>query len=174
MLLDKAGIFQTRGRYDEALVVVNSVLQQHPDNSGALAVAAISLVHLGRAREALATMDALAQRYPDRWEELTALAADVHYAVGDYAGAASLARNAAARMGETGLKSPVTGPVRLTLAASEARLGHADPARRALEDFEASVPSVRSCGAARKWMVPTAAWRLSRSTRDSGSRDFPD
>ncbi len=157
MLLDKAGIFQTRGRYDEALVVVNTVLQRHPDNSGALALAAISLVHLGRAREALAPMDAVAQRYPDKWEELTGIAADVHFAVGDYAGATTLARNAAARMAETSLRSPVTGPVRLTLAAAEAQLGHLDQAKHALEDFESSVAGVRSVGAARKWMMPATA-----------------
>jgi tetratricopeptide (TPR) repeat protein len=156
MLLDKAAILQFRGRYEEALVVANTVLQRHPDSSAALATAAVSLVHLGRAKEALPMMDGLVQRYPDRWEELTALAGDVHYAVGDYGVAASLARNAAARMSESALKNPVTGPVRLTLAAAEARLGHPDGARRALEDFAVSVPAVTSIGAMRRWMVPTS------------------
>ncbi|MGH8138180.1 MAG: hypothetical protein ACREVV_08310 [Steroidobacteraceae bacterium] len=55
------------------------------------------------------------------------------------------------------LKSPVSGQVRLTLAAAEARLGHADRARRALEDFNAAVPAVRSITAIRKWIYRTDA-----------------
>jgi tetratricopeptide (TPR) repeat protein len=155
MLLDKAGIMQLRGRYDEALVVANSVLQRHPDHSGALATQVITLVHLERAREAIPLADELVSRFPDKWEELTALAADAHYAVGDYAAASTLAANAAARTDETSLKSPIFGTVRLTLAAAEAQIGHADRARRALEDFYAAVPSVHSIAALRKWIYPT-------------------
>jgi hypothetical protein len=47
--------------------------------------------------------------------------------------------------------------VRLTIAAAEARLGHADRARRALEDLNAAVPAVRSVTALRKWIYPTDA-----------------
>jgi tetratricopeptide (TPR) repeat protein len=155
MLLDKAGILQLRGRYDEAQVVADSVLQRHPDHSGALATQVITLVHLDRAREAIPLADELASRFPDKWEDLTALAADAHYAVGDYAAASTLAANAAARSDETNLKSPIFGEVRLTLAAAEAQIGHADRARRALEDFYAAVPAVRSITALRKWIYPT-------------------
>jgi hypothetical protein len=157
MLLDKAGVLQLRGRYDEALVVAGSVLQRHPDSSGALATQALSLIRLDRAREAVPIMDGLVARYPDRWEDLTALAADAHYAVGDYAAAAALAANAAARMNDVDLKSPVSGQVRLTLAAAEARLGRGDRARRALVDFNAAVPAVRSITAIRKWIYRTDA-----------------
>ena len=157
MLLDKAGILQLRGRYDEALIIAGSVLQRHPDSSGALATQALSLIRLDRARDAVAIADGLAARYPDKWEDLTALAAEAHYAVGDYAAAASLAANAAARMNEVDLKSPVSGQIRLTLAAAEARLGHAERARRALADFDAAVPAVRSIGAVRHWIYPTDA-----------------
>jgi len=155
MLLDKAGIMQLRGRYDEALIVTNSVLQRHPDHSGALATQVVTLVHLDRAREAIPLADELVSRFPDKWEDLTWLAADAHYAVGDYAEASTLAANAAARTDETSLKSPIFGAVRLTLAAAEAQTGHADRARRALEDFYAAVPSIRSITALRKWIYPT-------------------
>jgi len=60
-------------------------------------------------------------------------------------------------MNEVDLKSPVYGQVRLTLAAAEARLGHADRARRALEDFNTAVPAVRSISAVRRWIYPTDA-----------------
>jgi len=157
MLLDKAGILQLRGRYDEALVITNSVLKRHPDSSGALATQALSLIRLDRAPEAVPIMDGLAARFPDKWEDITALAADAHFAVGDYTAAASLAANAAARMSETDLKSPVGGEIRLTLAAAEAHLGHHDRAERALEDFYAAVPAVHSIGAVRKWIYPMDA-----------------
>ena len=157
MLLDKASVLQLRGRYDEALVVAGSVLQRHPDSSGALATQALSLIRLDRAREAVPIMDGLTARYPDKWADVTALAADAHYAVGDYANAAALSANAAARMNDVDLKSPVSGQVRLTLAAAEARLGHTDRARHALEDFDAAVPGVRSISAVRKWIYPTDA-----------------
>ncbi|MBS0396293.1 MAG: hypothetical protein JSR54_16870, partial [Proteobacteria bacterium] len=156
MLSDKASLLQLRGRYEEALDIANAILQRRPDLAAGVAIAAISLSHLGRASEAVGPVDALARRYPDKWEEITALAADVHYAAGDYAAAAQLARNAAARMSEIALRSPVTGPVRLTLAAAEARLGHAERARQALEDFAAAVPGVGSIGAVRHWIMATS------------------
>lgn len=154
MLLDKAGIFMLRGRDEDALEIASTLLLRHPDSSGALATKAMSLVRLGRPREALPIADELVQRYPDKWEELTALAADVHYAVADYAGAATLASNAVARMNETDLKSPVLGPVRLTLAASQARLGKTDRAKGVLDDFASTVPGVNSISSMRKWIFP--------------------
>lgn len=157
MLLDKAAILQLRGRFDEALVITSSVLQRHPDNAGALAMQAQSLIRLDRAREALPIADGLAARFPDKWADMTALAADTHYAVHDYAGSASLAANAAARLSDTDLKSPVLGPIRLTLAAAEAQIGHADRAKRALEDFYSTVPTVRTISAVRKWIYSTDA-----------------
>ena len=50
--------------------------------------------------------------------------------------------------------APVIGE---TLAAAEARGGRADRARRALEDFYASVPTVRTITALRHWLHPTDA-----------------
>ena len=157
MLLDKAGIFMLRDRYEEALVIADSVLKRHPDSSPALSTKAAILIRLDRAAEAVTIMDALVARYPDKWEDITALAADAHYAVGDYTAAATLAANAAARTESVYLTSPVGGEVRLTLAAAEARGGRADRARRALEDFYASVPTVRTITALRHWLHPTDA-----------------
>lgn len=155
MLLDKAAILQLRGRYDEAMVITSSVLQRHPDNAGALATQAQNLIRLNRPREAVPIADGLAARFRDRWADLTAIAAEAHYAVGDYATAASLAANAAVRMTDSDLKSPVLGQIRLTLAAAEAQIGHADRAKRALEDFYANVPKVRTISDVRKWIYKT-------------------
>lgn len=115
-----------------------------------------TLIRLGRAKEAVPISDGLAARFPDKWEDITALAADTHYAVGDYVSAASLAANAAARMDDTELNSPV-GQIRLTLAAAEAQISHGDRAQRALQDFYTAVPAARSISAVRKWIYPTDA-----------------
>jgi hypothetical protein len=87
---------------------------------------------------------------------VTALAADTHFAAGDYAGAARLAHNAAARMDASELHNPVIGPVRLTLAAAAAHLGDIARAKAAIADFNASVPGVTTISEIKKWMSPTA------------------
>jgi hypothetical protein len=48
------------------------------------------------------------------------------------------------------------GTIRLTLAASEARLGHPERAAAALADFQGSVPKARTLAEIRRWMNPLA------------------
>jgi tetratricopeptide (TPR) repeat protein len=156
MLVDKAEIFQLRGRYEESLVVLDQVLQRDPDSSDALATRATSLLRLGRAKEALPIAQGLVARYPTEWPEITALAADIQYALGDYADAVQLGHNAVPRMSEEELRGPVFGPTRLTLAAAEARLGQLDAAKGPLADFNASVPKVTTIAEMKRWMHPTA------------------
>ena len=156
MQIDKASLFQLRDRYDESLIIVDSLLQQDPDNFDALWIKTADLLHLGRAAEALPIADALLVRMPNRYQFLKDLGAAAHYSVGDYATAARLAQSAAAQMSEAALRSPLSGPVRLTLAAAEAHLGHLDRAHLALSDFAASVPNVTTIAAIKKWMYPTA------------------
>ena len=43
------------------------------------------------------------------------------------------------------------------MAAAEAQLGHRDRAQAALADFDASVPNIKTIGAMKKWVWPTAA-----------------
>ena len=156
MLVDKAEIFQLRGRYEESLVVLDQVLQRDPDSSDALATKSTSLLRLGRAKEALPIAQGLVARYPTEWPEITALAADIQYALGDYADAVQLGHNAVPRMSEEELRGPVFGPVRLMLAAAEARLGQLDAAKAPLADFNASVPKVTTIAEIKSWMHPTA------------------
>jgi tetratricopeptide (TPR) repeat protein len=155
MLVDKAEIFQLRGRYEDSLVVLDQVLQRDPDSSDALATKAVSLLRLGRAREALSITQGLMARYPTRWAGLTALGADIQYALGDYAAAVQLGRNALPRMSAEDLRSPVYG-TQLTLAAAEARLGQLDTAKATLADFYAAVPKVTTITQIKQWLHPTA------------------
>ncbi|MBS0375689.1 MAG: TIR domain-containing protein [Proteobacteria bacterium] len=156
MISDKASLFQLRGRWEEALTVIDTLLQRDPDNANGLAIRASSLLHLGQVREGTALMDGIAARYPTRWPEATASAANFHYLLGDYAGAVERARNAIPRMNDESLKSPIDGVVQLTLAAAEARLGHRERARAALADLQARIPAITTLSAARKWVFPTA------------------
>jgi len=59
-------------------------------------------------------------------------------------------------MSEEQLRSPVDGPVVLTLAAAEAQLGHNDRAKTALADFHAALPQVATIADIKKWIYPTA------------------
>jgi tetratricopeptide (TPR) repeat protein len=156
MLVSRAELFQLRGRFEESVVILDALLKREPENEDALATKAVSLLRLGRAKDAQPIIDNLMALYPDKWPELTAIAADVHYALGDYAGAAQLAANAAARMSETALKSPLDGPIRLTQVAAEARLGHHDQASAAFADFKATVPNVTTISQIRQWVYVTA------------------
>jgi serine/threonine protein kinase/TolB-like protein len=153
----KVLLLQLRGRYEESLLIANTILQREPDEAHVLDWKAVALLRLGRPREAQPIADALASEVPDKWSWLEAHAADIHYALGDYATAAQLARGAIARMSEVALHNSVDGTIRLTLAASEARLGHPERAAAALADFQGSVPQATTLAAIRKWMNPLSA-----------------
>jgi tetratricopeptide (TPR) repeat protein len=155
MLVDKAEVFQLRGRYEDSLVVLDQILQRDPNSSDALATKAVSLLRLGRAKEALGITQGLMARYPTEWSSLGALAADSQYTLGDYAAAAQLAGNAIPRMSAEELRSPING-TQLTLAAAEARLGRMDAAKAALADFNAVVPNVTTIAQMKQWLHPTA------------------
>lgn len=156
MMSEKAALFQLRGRFEESLLIADSMLERDAEDPDASWIKAHDLLRLGRASEAVPIIDALIERYPNKYHSIKALGAAVHYAVGDYASAARLAQNAATQMSEEQLRSPVSGPVRLTLAAAEAHLGHLDRARAALADFDAAVPNTRTIADIKKWMYTTA------------------
>jgi len=152
----KVLLLQLRGRFEESLVIADTILQREPDEVHVLDWKALALLRLGRPREAQPIADALAGEVPDKWPWLEVHAADIHFALADYVAAAQFARGAVARMSEVGLHNSVDGTIRLTLAASEARLGHPNRAAAALADFQRSVPEARTLTAIRKWMNPLA------------------
>jgi tetratricopeptide (TPR) repeat protein len=156
MLVDKAELFQLRGRYEESNIILDGILQREPENSDALSTKAAGLLHLKRPKEALVLANQVYERYPNEWPELTGLVANIRYELGEYAPAAELARKSATQMSESSLRNPITGPIRLTLAAAESHLGRLDRAKAALEDFSGSVPNTQSISAIKKWMHPMA------------------
>lgn len=156
MLLDKAQLLQLRGRWEESLVIADSVLRRNPEDGDALQTKAKGLLRLGRAKEGEVIADALELRYPGRYPDLTALVSDIHFVLGDYAKAAELAQTAATQMSEERLRNPIDGSVRLTLIAAEAKLGHLPRAKSALADFTAAVPGVTTIAAMKGWVHPSA------------------
>lgn len=155
MLVEKASLYQLRLRWEESVVIADAILQREPTDANALGIKAAGLLRLGRLKEAEAMADGLLSRYPTNWGAL-ALAGDVSFAQGDYARAAQLAQKAVAQMSEPDLRDRVSGSIRLTQIASEARLGHGDRAKAALADFTATLPGVNSIAAIKKWLHPSA------------------
>jgi hypothetical protein len=116
----------------------------------------VSLLRLGRAKEALRIAQGLVARYPTKWPGITALAADTQCALGDYAAAIQLGRNAVPRMSEEDLRSSLDGTIRLMLAAAQARVGQLDAAKATWADFNAAVPNGTTIAQIKQWMHPTA------------------
>jgi len=155
MNLAKADLYQLHGRYEESLAIADAVLERDADNSDAILTKAYGLLRLGRAQDALTLADSVHARYPDE-TAATSLAAHIHYATGDYAASAALARTAATQMSSTLLKNRIYGTILLTRAAAEARLGHESAAKAALADFHAAVPGKTTLSAIKEWVQPSA------------------
>jgi tetratricopeptide (TPR) repeat protein len=154
VMLDlKGDLFALRGRYEESLLIADSILKRDPEHSGALATRAYDLLKLGRPQEALAAVNELLERGGDRTLALTAA---VHYQLAHYELAAQMARKDITNSDRDSLGNPRMGAVALTLIAAEARLGNLSRARVALSDFNAAVPGVRTVSAIRKWIHPGA------------------
>ncbi|HEY2780218.1 MAG TPA: TIR domain-containing protein [Steroidobacteraceae bacterium] len=155
MLGEKAALYQLRLRWEESLAITDAMLAKEPTQSYALSVKATALLRLGRLKEAEAIEDGLLARTPTDWTVQSSLA-DIYFAEADYARAAQFAQKAAAQMSEPDLRDRVSGLIRLTLIASEARLGHMERAKAAIGDFTTTLPDVKTITAIRKWVHPSA------------------
>jgi len=156
MLSEKADLLILRGRYEEALLIADGVLKHDPQSVFALPERTSALLKLGRPAEALATISDFAEHLAEQEPYLIGMVGDIQYALGHYDLAAQQTKRAVAHMASDELSNPLTGPVQLTLAAAEARLGHADRAKAALADFWARVPNAKTIAAMRAWMRPNA------------------
>jgi TolB-like protein len=155
MLEEKANLYQLRLRWEESMAIADSLLARDPDSVNALGLKATALLHMGQAKESRALADQFISRYPSDWYTLQ-FSANVDYALANYAGAAQQAQKSIALMSEAALRDRVTGTVRLTMIAAEARLGHLDRAKAAFADFKTTLPNVTTISAIQKWMHPSA------------------
>ena len=149
----KAELFALRTRYEESLLIADTILKRDPENSEALKIRAYDLLKLGRPQEALTTVN---EYLEGGGEEMFELAAAVHYQLGDFELAAQMARKAITQLDSDYLRNPRSGAVALTLVAAEARHGQLSRAKVALADFNAAVPGVQTLSTIRKWMHPGA------------------
>jgi tetratricopeptide (TPR) repeat protein len=156
MLEHKAEVYQLRGRYQESLLLIDSLLARRPEESDTEALKATGLLHLGRPKEALALARDVADRYGEEWPETLGSLAAVDYELGDFAGAEQVAQRATTRLTAVQLRNPNVGSVQLTLIAAAGRLHDESVARVAIGDLANAVPALTSIGAIRKWLYPQA------------------
>lgn len=155
MLGQKASLFQLRLRWEESLVITDAMLARAPTNLDAIALKATALLRLRQLKEAEGLAEGLLARYPSNWQVLSGVA-DIYFAQGEYARAAQMAQKATAQMNEPQLRDRVMGGIQLTRIASEARLGHGDRAKAALDDFTTTLPNVKTIADIKKWLHPSA------------------
>jgi tetratricopeptide (TPR) repeat protein len=156
MLRQKASLYELRGRFQESLVILDSVLGLDPQNFNAMEDKALVLLRLGRPKEAAIPAIAAYARHPDDRPGRAALVAAIDYELGDYAGAEQMAQKATTEMSKAELSNPNDGTVRLTLIAAAAHLHDDATEKAALADLAASVSGLTSLTAIRKWMYPQA------------------
>ena len=135
-------------------MIVDSVLKRDPEYTDALADKAYDLLKLGRPQEALTAVNEVLDRR-DWWSD-AALAAAVHYELGQYEPAARMTQNAVTQMDREDLSNPRWGAVQLTLVAAEARLWDLPRAKTALSDFNAAASGVQTISTMKRWMHPAA------------------
>lgn len=152
MLHQKATLYQLRGRYQESLLVLNTLLSRDHENSGAMEDKARALLKLGRPNEAAAPATT-AYAAQDRSGRAALLAA-IDYEVADYAAAERLAQKAITEMNKAQLSNSNDGTVQLTLIAAAAHLHDDATKKSALSDFANSAPDLTSLSAIQKWMNP--------------------
>ena len=128
---------------------------REPTDAGAISLKATALLRLRQLKEAQALAEGLLSRYPTRWDTLSTVA-DIYFAQADYTRAAQMAQKATAQMNEPELRDRISGAIRLTLIASEARLGHNDRAKAALSDFTTTLPNVKTIADVKRWLHPSA------------------
>lgn len=155
MLGQKAGLYQLRLRWEESLAIADAMLARAPTNAFATGLKATALLRLGQLKDAQALAEGLLARNPSDWVNQSTLA-DIYFAQSDYARAAQLAQKAIAQMSESELRDRVSGCIQLTRIASEARLGHGDRTKIALDDFTATLPNVKTISDIKKWLHPSA------------------
>ena len=165
MLLAKADLYRHHRRYEESLLVAESVLRRDPENRAALMFKTSALLRLGRVEEALATSNVQLQLVEDDAGVL-ALAAAVHYRARSYAEAAALAQRTLTLMERTARIDPIEGAVALTLVAAEARLGRSERAAAALREFNQHLPQATTIAAIDAWMHRDAVLSGDESLRE--------
>ena len=154
MVMWKVYLHSINGRHDDALVIVDGLLDKSPGDPELLSEKAYQLLRAGRAKEALAAIQSAVREDPSIMNRFRAAA--VHFVLGNYAESAEYAQKAAAEMDKDERKEAFLSSVFLIRAGANASLGRAPQAKAALQDFNSAVPEVRTISQMRKWIDPRA------------------
>jgi hypothetical protein len=155
MRMLKSRVYALHGRFEESLVIADSVLKKDPAWNEALEVRAYDLLNLGRPGEALDALKQIQDRREWSWRE-GALAASIYYVLDQDEFPVQMAQQAKPRMSREQLSNPRLGAVSLTLLAAEGRMGRPARAKAALADFKTAVPGVDTISGMKRWIHPAA------------------
>ena len=155
MRMLKSRVYALHGRFEESLLIADSVLKKNPAWIEALEVRAYDLLKLGRPAEALDVLKQVRDSRDWGFREVL-LAASIYYVLAQDELAVQMAQEAKTRMTREELSNPRLGAVSLTLVAAEGRLRRPSRAKAALADFKVAVPDVDTISAMKRWMHPAA------------------
>jgi tetratricopeptide (TPR) repeat protein len=139
-------------RFQEALLVNDTLFATDPEDADVLQGRVIALGSLGEVGQALVLVPKMLKSADD--ESSQSIAAAVYFASGDDAQAALLARKALVHMTRNQRADSGTGYAALVLVAAESRAGRLDPARKALSEFQQTVPKVKTIAQIKAWLRP--------------------
>lgn len=69
-LILKSRLYQLHGRFEESLLIADSILKRDPEDTAALAIRAYDLLKLGKPKEALTAVNEVLHRWPGNWGEM--------------------------------------------------------------------------------------------------------
>jgi len=150
ILLSRIGLHEMHNRWEDALVLYERMLEKSPGDPELLNGMAYDLLKLDRPKEGLALLERATLE--NRSADDRSLAAALNFKLGRYRESADYARKAIAEMSRESMPHPWGGAgIHLVRAAAEARAGRPPEAKRALDDFNAAVPKVRTISQLQKW-----------------------
>jgi len=155
MRILKSRVYALHGRFEESLLIADSVLKKDPASTQALEIRGYDLLKLGKPAEALNSLHQVRDHREWGWRE-AALAASIYYVLAQDELAVQMAQQAKTQMNREELSNPRLGALSLTLVAAEGRLGRRSRAKAALADFKAAVDNVDTISAMKQWMHPAA------------------
>ena len=150
----KVYVHELHERYEDAIVILDRLLEKSPDDPELLQRKAYELMRMGKDKDALALMQAAMREDNSRVDRARASA--IQFKLSNYNDSADLAQKAIAEMGKEERADPWSGYVLLLRVAASAEMGRMPQAKIAIADFNAAVPNARTISQIKEWMDPLA------------------
>jgi len=150
----KVYVHELHERHEDAIVILDRLLEKSPDDPELLQRKAYELMRMGKDKDALALMQAAMREDSSRVDRARASA--IQFKLSNYNDSADLAQKAIAEMDKEERADPWSGYVLLLRVAATAELGRMPQAKIAMADFNAAVPNARTISQIKEWMDPRA------------------